>query len=158
VRRVWAPRGRRPVALGHPRYEWLYVTAFVAPATGETVWYLSTGVSKPFFAALLAKVAEEVGAGRDRIIVLVLDNAGWPTEPGLAVPAGIRLVHLPPYSPELQPAERLWPLLDEPLVNKHFATLADLDAAVAQRCLAIDGDQVKPGTAFHWWPEPARPA
>jgi transposase len=158
VRRVWAPRGRRPPALGHPRYEWLYVTAFVEPTTGETVWYLSTGVSKPFFEALLAKFAEEVGAGRDRIIVLVLDNAGWHTEAGLAVPAGIRLVYLPPYSPELQPAECLWPLLDEPLVNRHFATLADLDAAVAQRCLAIDGDQVKPGTAFHWWPKPARPA
>jgi transposase len=158
VRRVWAPRGGRPRALGHPRYEWLYVTAFVAPTTGETVWYLSNGVSKPFFEALLAKFAQEVGAGRDRIIVLVLDNAGWHTAAGLAVPEGIRLVYLPPYSPELQPAECLWPRLDEPLVNQHFATLADLGEVVAKRCLAVGGDQVEPGTAFHWWPKPALPA
>src|ERR1700757_2692188 len=36
-RRVWAPIGERPIALGHHRYEWLYVTAFVAPGSGETV-------------------------------------------------------------------------------------------------------------------------
>src|SRR3954451_16015581 len=45
----------------------------------------------------------------------------------LAVPDGIRLVYLPSYSPELQPAEHLWPVLDEPLANRHFATLADLE-------------------------------
>ena len=88
----------------------------------------------------------------------MLDNAGWHTEAGLAVPEGIRLVYLPPYSPELQPAERLWPVLDGPPVNRHFATLADLSGVVAQRCLAVGGDQVKPGTAFHWWPKPVRPA
>src|SRR3712207_7501803 len=47
---------------------------------------------------------------------------------GLAVPDGISLVFLPPYSPELQPAEHLWPPVDEPIVNRHFATLADLEA------------------------------
>jgi hypothetical protein len=49
LRRVWAPRGQRPTAPGHHRYEWLYVTAFVSPATGETLWYVSDGVSKPLF-------------------------------------------------------------------------------------------------------------
>src|ERR1035437_6531805 len=43
-RRVWAPIGERPIGLGPHRYEWLYRTAFVAPASGETVWYLSNGI------------------------------------------------------------------------------------------------------------------
>ena len=111
---MWAPKGQRPIALGHHRYKWLYVTAFVQPISGETFWYISNGVSKPFFAALLALFAREAGAGRDRIIVLELDNAGWHTAPNLAVPDGIRPVYLPPYSPELQPAEHLWPVLDDP--------------------------------------------
>src|SRR5215210_7533009 len=64
----------------------LYVTAFTQPLSGETVWYVSTGVSKAFFAALLAAFAEETRAGRERIIVLVLDQAGWHTEPNLPVP------------------------------------------------------------------------
>ena len=158
-RRVWAPIGERPIALGHHRYEWLYVTGFVAPASGETVWYLSNGIDKPFFAKLLAAFARQTGAGRDRIIVLQLDNAGWHGPENLPVPDGIRLVYQPPRSPELQPAERLWPLVDEPLVNKHFATIDDLDAAVAERCcfLLNAQDVIKSHTNFHWWPKSRNP-
>src|SRR3712207_6698266 len=76
-RRVWAPIGQRPIALGHHRYQWLHAVAFVQPSSGETVWYLATGLSKPFFAALLAAFARQTGAGRERHIVLALDNAGW---------------------------------------------------------------------------------
>ena len=92
------------------------------------------------------------------MIVLVLDNAGWHTAPNLVVPEGLRLVYLPPYSPELQPAEHLWPILDEPLANQYFATLADLERAVADRCRVLDGHQLSLGTNFHWWPKPANPA
>ena len=158
LRRVWAPKGQRPIALGHHRYKWLYVTAFVPPISGETFWYVSNGVSKPFFAALLALFAREAGAGRERIIVLGLDNAGWHTEPNLVVPEGIRPVYLPRYSPELQPAEPLWPVLDEPLANRPFATLAALEQVVTARCRVLNRDQLKPGTNFHWWPKPDIPA
>ena len=96
----------------------------------------------------------------DRIIILVLDNAGWHTRPGLTVPEGIRLVYLPPYSPELQPAECLWPVLDEPLANKHFATIQDLDGVVAERCTTFVAapDLYKGKVDFHWWPKPIKPA
>ena len=67
-------------------------------------WYVSNGISKPFFAALLALFAREAGAGRERIIVLELDNAGWHTEPNLVVPDGIRS-STARILPELQPAE-----------------------------------------------------
>jgi transposase len=63
----------------------------------------------------------------------VLDNACWHSEPDLTVPDGIRLVYLPAYTPDLQPAERLWPVVDEPIVNRHFPSIAELDAVLAQR-------------------------
>src|SRR3954468_18272233 len=97
-------------------------------------------------------------AGRDRIIVLGLDSAGWHTAPNLAVPEGLRLVYLPPSSPAPSPAEHLWPVLDEPLANQYFDTLADLERTVADRCRVLDGDQLPLGTNFHWWPKPAKPA
>ena len=153
-RRVWAPVGARPVALGHHRYQWLHVVAFVQPTSGEAVWYLCSGLSKPFFEALLASFARKTGAGRERHIILVLDNAGWHGPEGLAVPEGISLVFLPPYSPELQPAEHLWPLVDEPVVNRHFAALADLEATIAERCRRLDATTIQPHTHFHWWPKP----
>ena len=131
------------------------MTAFVQPISGETFWSISNGISKPFLAALLALFAREAGAGRDRIIGL--NNAGWHTAPNLAVPDGLRLVYLPRYSPELQPAEHLWPILDEPLANRSFETLTDLERAVTERYRVLNGDQLKPGTTFHWWPKPLVP-
>src|SRR5947199_8602004 len=128
----------------------LYVTAFVQPTSGETFWYVSNGVSKPFFAGLLALFAREAGAGRDRLIVLGLDSAGWHTAPNLVVPEGLRLAYSPPYSPELQPAEHLWPVLDEPLANQYFATLADLEHVVTERFRVLNHDLLKPGQNFHW--------
>ncbi len=130
------------------------MTAFVSPATGESFWYLSTGVDKELFEATLALFAREAGAGRDRVIILVLDGAGWHTGPGLR--AGGHPARLSPaHTPELQPAETLWVHVDEPIVNNYFETLADLDAAVAAQCVALNADRarVKGQAGFHWWPQ-----
>lgn len=88
----------------------------------------------------------------------MLDGAGWHTAP-LAVLEGIRLVPLPPYTPELQPAEILWVHVDEPIVNRHFDTTEDLDAVVAERCIALgnDRDLVRAQTRFRWWPDRIAP-
>ena len=155
MRSASAPTGERPIALGHHRFKWLDVINFVAPSTGDTEWYLSNGVSKPFFEKLLRAFADDVGAGPDKRVILLLDNAGWHTLPNLSVPEGSRLVYLPPYSPELQPSETLWTLVDEPIVNRHIATIADLETIVAKRCLhLIDQKQaIQARTAFHWWPK-----
>ena len=89
---MWAPIGERPVALGHHRFEWLYVTGFVEPTTGRTVWNVSNGISKAYFECVLADFAKSAGAGPNKRIVLQLDNAGWHGPENLAVPDGIRLV------------------------------------------------------------------
>ena len=91
-----------------------------------------------FFAALLAALARTVGAGRARHVALALDNAGWHDPKGLAVPDRVTLVFLPPCSPEPQPAQRLWSLANEPVANRHFATLGELDATM-----------IKPHINFH---------
>jgi len=101
-----------------------------------------------------------LGAGRDRIIVLQLDNAGWHTPENLPVPDGIRLVYQPPRTPELQPAEHLWPLVDEPLANRHFDTIDNVDAAIAERCRALHQNRslIASHTKFHWWPKSIIPS
>jgi transposase len=155
VRRIWAPKGERPIALGHHRYEWLYVWGFVEPASGATVWHISNTVCKEMFEAILADFAKSAGAGKDKRIVLQLDQAGWHGPENLALPDGIRLVFQPAHSPELQPAEHLWQFVDEPLVNTHFETIEDLDKTVGERCVALieQRDMIRASTRFHWWPE-----
>ena len=89
----------------------------------------------------------------------MIDGAGWHTEPGLAVPGGLRLVYLPRYSPPSQPAECLWPVLDEPIANKDFETIEELHAVVAERCLTLDAcpGLFKGRANFHCWPKTHRP-
>ena len=98
VRGMWAPKGERPIALGHHRYEWLYVWGFVEPATGNTVWNVSNAVCKEMFEAILADFVKSAGAGKNKRIVLQLDGAGWHGPENLVVPDGIRLVFQPAHT------------------------------------------------------------
>ena len=159
LRRQWAPVGRRPVALSHHRYEWLYLYAFVHPSSGRVEWFLFNTVNAESFSRCLASFAREGGAGRNKVVVLVLDNAGWHVSDRVVIPDGIVPAFLPPYSPELQPAECRWPLANEAVANRSFDTLDALDAALAERCLALCGqpDTITSRTLFHWWPERPRP-
>jgi transposase len=159
VRRVWAPRGRRPAARVRRRYRWLYAYGFVRPATGQTWWCLLPEVSLAAMGLALAEFARDEGIGPGRRAVLVLDRAGWHASPRLAVPEGLHLAPLPPYSPELQPAERLWGLLDEPVANRAFADLDELEAALVGRCRALERQRrrIKARTRYHWWPRERRP-
>jgi transposase len=156
LRRVWAPIGQRPLALVRHRFAWRSLVGFVHPASGRTIFHLATSVSIALFAVELAAFARAVGASPTKQIVLVLDRAGWkPTSVKLRVPDHVHLLFLPPYSPELQPAEHLWPLTNSVLVNRHFATIEELEDAQCARCAELQRhpEQIRSTTRFHWWPQ-----
>jgi transposase len=153
-RRVWARRGQRPLARVRDRYQWMYLNGFVQPTTGATSWLLMPTVRIDVFNQVLAEFAREVGAGSDKQVAVILDNAGWHTSAKVQVPAGIHLIFLPAYSPELQPAERLWPLTNEPVANHPCTTLSELEDVQSQRCRTLQAhpELVAPLTCYHWWP------
>ena len=108
----------------------------VCPAAdGADVRLLLPTVSAQAMNLVLQEFARDVDAGPERQIILVLDQAGWHTRAEVVVPDGLHLELLPPYAPELQPAERLWTLTDEVVVNRHFATLDELQTTQAEQCL-----------------------
>ncbi len=157
LRRVWAPRGKRPVIAIHPRYRWRYLSGYVHPASGRTHWHLSSGISITLFTRSLAAFAEQAGVSPDKEIVLVLDRAGWHLSQRVVIPAHLHLVPLPAYTPELQPAERLWTFSNTPLVNRRPADLDELDALQLDRCAALQTDPtlvatIQSATHYHWWP------
>ena len=70
---------------------------------------------------------------------LVLDRAGWHTSTALTVPEGLHLLFLPPYSHEFSRPSHLWPLFNEPLVNRHVHDLDELEDVQAERSCVLTG-------------------
>jgi transposase len=155
---VWCFDGRRPLAPVQHRYAWRYLVGFVRPASGRTVFHLASTVNIPLFEAELAAFAQPGGAGPRKQVVLVLDRAGWHASLRLRVPEHVHLLFLPAYSPELQPAEHLWPLTNTVLANQHFATIEALEDTQAARCVALQAQPalIRSATRFHWWPRRIR--
>jgi transposase len=160
LRKVWTlptipgQRPRRSIAPVEHRSAWRSLVGFVHPASGRTVWPLATTVNSELFSVEREAFADAVGASPTKQIVLVLDGAGWHDSPQVRVPDYVYVLFLPPHSPELQPAEHLWPLTNTVLVNRHFATIEELEDAQAERCVALQGhpDLIRSATRFHWWP------
>lgn len=155
IRRLWCKKGQRPIITVEHRYKWTYLYGFVCPQSGQTFWLLLPCVAAYVWSAALAEFAKAVGAGPSKQVVLVIDQAGWHVSDEVVVPEGVHIVLLPPYSPELQPAERLWSLSDEVLANEHFDDLEALIDAQAERCrrLCEQPEVLQGQTHFHWWPE-----
>jgi transposase len=82
----------------------------------------------------LQQMSEWLGYRR---VLMVMDQASWHKSNTLVVPDNIKLIYLPPYSPELNPVERLWQYLkDNVLKNRVYDTLDDLEEKV---CSFIKG-------------------
>jgi transposase len=147
--RVWADTGSRPTAVKQTEYEWLYIFAAVNPMTGESSAILAPTVNTAYMNEHLRFISEQVGPRRH--VVLMLDRAGWHVAKALQVPPNITLRHLPPYSPELNPVERVWAYLKgHYLSNRVFTDYNDLFAAVREAWLQLDGPRLRTLTHTDW--------
>ncbi len=90
-----------------------------------------------FLAGLAARLRGDAHA------VLVLDGAGWHVARDLVVPTNVTLVTLPPYSPELNPVERVWLHLRERYLS--LRVFADYRAIVDACCQAWNRLVAEPG-------------
>ena len=130
--RRWAKRGGRPVAVVRTGYLNFYAYSAVCPATGEDFTLLLPRVCTALMNVFLEQMADFLG-GRE--CILVMDRAGWHVSKDLVVPPNIRIVLPPPYSPELNPVERLWQWLKRhAILNRLHLTLDGVTDAV-EGCL-----------------------
>jgi transposase len=146
--RCWS-KGRRPPGRCDRRFGWAYLFAAVEPATGKEVALVlpravalvlpraNAAAMGLFLAELAAGLAEDVHA------VLVLDGAGWHAARALVVPPNITPVPLPPYSPELNPVERVWLYLRERFLS--LRVFADHRTIVGACCAAWNRLVAEPG-------------
>ena len=130
-------------------YKWAYVFASVCPATGDSVALIAPTVNTYIMNVHLRHLSEELGP--DRHAVLILDGAGWHTGNEVQVPPNITLLLLPPYSPELNPVERVWRWLrDRKLSNRILPAGDELDALLAEAMRGISPERLRSICHTHW--------
>src|SRR3954453_22130770 len=151
---VWYQKGVRPRGVRQQGFASAYLFGAVCPERGEGVALVLPEVSTAAMGVFLAELSRAVPAGTHA--ALVLDGAGWHVSEGLAVPANLTLIHPPPYSPELNPVERVWDCLRDRWLS-HRVLTGGHDAVVDAACAAWNALLAEPGrlrslTNFPWLP------
>jgi len=112
--------------------------------------YANTEAMQQFLDRFAATIAD------DEHVVMMLDQAGWHDSRALGVPANVTLVALPPYSPELNPVERVWLYLKERFLSHRLHD--DYDAIVDAACkawrrLTAQAGRIKSPCSYPWIPK-----
>ena len=144
ARRVGGRRGVKVHQRLQLRYEWAYLFAAVDARAGAIRWdWLPT-----MKAADLRPVLAELRA-RDLLDALVWDGAPSHADADVRA-AGVPLVALPPYSPELNPAERRFEEVRRRVEGEGYATLDDNLAAVEAFLHELDADPARVRRLCGW--------
>ena len=110
----------------------------------------SPAVNTSVFALFLEEVSQR---HPDEFVIMFVDGAGWHTTKELMLPKNLSLAFLPPYSPELNPAEHLWDCIRENwFQNKTFNSLDAVEDTLVEALVSLENDQsrVQSLTGFSW--------
>ena len=126
-RSCWAPAPYRPVVNLALVREFRYEYAAVSPWDGCLDYMTAEKMNTENMTRFLAQVS---AAHNDEFVVMVVDGASSHRSKELRTPDNLSLIALPPYSPELNPAEQIWNRLRQNyFANRVFDSL---DAATWQ--------------------------
>jgi transposase len=107
-----------------PGYKNFYVYSGVSPQSGESFSLFLPWVNTDMMNLFLRELSAHYS---DREILLFMDRAGWHTAKALERFPNISIEYLPPYSPELNPVEKLWWWLKRHVMrNRFFDSLDEL--------------------------------
>jgi hypothetical protein len=136
--RCWAPPHIRPVVDCQTVREYTYAYGGVCPHDGVLDSLILPTMHSKCFELFAAEISER---HPNELVIMVCDGAGSHTANDLSLPANIRILTLPPYSPELNPAEQLWDLIRERrFANKAYDTLDDVENGLADELRTLEQD------------------
>lgn len=145
TRRVWAPVGVKVVQPLQYERQWCYLVLVVDPRAGRLWWSWQLSMTATSLAATVALWRQ---AGIDTVV--------WDRAPAHRTAAvmggGVTLLAQPPYSPELNPAERIFEAVRLHIEGRVYATLPEKYAAVHAFLtdLEADPDRVRSLAGWDW--------
>ncbi len=148
TRRCWCPRPLRPVCDVVVSHEYSYVYGTVSVLDGVLDTLILPHVNTDCMQIFLDEVASRHPEER---IVMILDGAGWHKSKSLAIPDNIRLLFLPPYSPELNPMENLWEeLREKSFHNRVFESQWALENQLEVSLKELESDNKRVASIVGW--------
>lgn len=145
VRRVWAPRGVKITQAVEFKHEWAYLNLAVSGLEGKLYWNWTSNMK----GVSIAPVVQ--GWTTQDVQVLVWDRA--PGHRGDAYrDVQIKLIEQPPYSPELNPAERIFEHLRAKIEGRVYGDLTAKKTAIEAELqqLAAAPEKVKALAGWDW--------
>jgi hypothetical protein len=136
----WAPRRMRPEVGSQTVREFVYAVSGVCPTDGSIDSLIMPTMQTQCFQLFVDYVS---ACHPDELNVLVCDGAASHDPRFLDMPDNVRIITLPPYSPQLNPVEQVWDLLRERhFANRVFGSLDEVEAALTDALLDLDDDPI----------------
>lgn len=123
--RIWAKTGTRPRVVKQQQFLYQYIFGAVCPSQKTAAAIVAPYANHHSLQEHLKEISTHVPKRRHAVVVM--DQAGWHKTKELNIPENISILHLPPYSPELNPQENVWQYLkDHFLANRTFDSLQEI--------------------------------
>lgn len=145
LRRRITARGVQPLLPAAYRFESLYLYGAVEPLTGESFFLELPALNTQGFQLFLDHFATTDATS---LHLLLLDNGAFHKARALRLPPNLGLLFFPPYSPELNPIERLWRDLKDWLAPYHPTSLAQLSKLLCKRLKQYSSASLRSLTGF----------
>lgn len=120
-------KGVKPLCRYQHKFDNVYLFGAFSPINGNHLLLELPHCNTDNFQIFLNELAQ-LDSGEFKIVIL--DNGAFHKARRLVIPANIALIFLPPYSPELNPAEKVWWVLKRQLKNKFFKTMEALQDSI----------------------------
>jgi transposase len=136
IQRMWYEKGKPLTILVQQGYQSQYMFSAVAPKTGDSYSLLLPEINTAMMNLYFQYFSKQFSHNK---ILLVMDQAGWHKSNLLIIPENITIEYLPPYSPELNPVERLWKWLKvETIHNFIYKSMDELLDAIQKAYQMLD--------------------
>lgn len=116
-------KGVKPIVNYQQAFKSTYLYGSYSPIDGSHFTWEVEGVDTLIFEAYLKAFSLY---RPQELKVVVIDNAGFHSTKNINIPDNIRLIRIPPYSPELNPCEKVWQYLKERFKNRTFENINEL--------------------------------
>lgn len=146
-KRILSVKGIKPVGKYKHAYKNFWLWGSFSPITGDSHYMYSNSVCKQMFAEYLKDFSLHKP---EELKIVLIDNAGFHSTKDVVLPENIILIPIPPYSPELNPSEKIWQFFKDKIAMKFFDNLKLLEKDIDKIINGLTKQQVKSITGYEF--------